>query len=897
MPGCLALAAAVLAAQTPDPVEFYKGRIAPLLEAKCAGCHGQAAMGGLRLDSREAVMKGGQSGPAISPGAAAQSLLIRVVSHTHENIKMPPGGKLSGGEIADLTRWVEAGAHFAGRAVPAPAAPTMEQRRQFWSFQPPRKVAPPAVRDSAWARTPADRFLLAALEARNLAPAPPATRAALLRRVTIDLTGLPPTAAEYAAFSADKAPDAFEKVVDRLLASEHYGERWGRHWLDVARYADADGISVAPMPFANAWRYRDWVVDAFNRDMPFDEFVQAQIAGDLMEKPGERRLTPGVGYLALGPWFHTVVEPVKARADELQDRIDAVSRGLLGLTVACARCHDHKYDPIPARDYYGIGGVLAATEYREEPLAPAATVAAYDAADKRVKGLEADIGAFHDAERKKFRERHAADSGRYLLAAWRRKHKSPEPAEGLDAKLLDRWASYLDREHDHTLLRFWPGLESGQQAEAASRDFQKMVDALIAEHRELTEYNERIIEASKKSTDPYDIYCKGCRAETKALARDKYVFLGDLFDGKSKTNGNERASGVLYLDEKELTPYLDQGAKDRLETLRADLAAAKKALPERYPFLHILADTKEAHDMPLHRRGDPYNPGDIVPRHFLSVLGKPEPAALDGGGSGRLELARQIASRSNPLTARVMVNRVWQHHFGAGLVRTLSNFGAAGDRPSHPELLDFLAVEFMEDGWSVKRLHRRLLLSSAYAMSSVASARALAADADNRLLSRFNRRRMDVEALRDSMLFTAGNLQLDKGGPAVAWDKEFRRRTLYGEVSRFRTERLLTLFDFPDPSIHAEKRVATNTSVQRLFFLNSGFIEKQAAGLAARLREAAPEDAEAQVRACYMLLFGRAAEPREIASAMRFLGAAPTAEALTGYAQVLLSSSEFSFVD
>ena len=885
-----------------DPVQFYQQRIQPLFAAKCYACHTKSALGGLRLDSREAVAKGGNSGPALVPGRPADSLLVQVVTHKHDKIKMPPNGRLSDSEIADIERWVETGAHFpAGGSSPSSPEADLAARRNFWSFLPPRQAALPVVKNQVWARTTIDRFILAALEAKGLTPAAPADRATLLRRVTLDLTGLPPTPDEYRAFANDPSANAFAAVVDRLLASERYGERWGRHWLDVARYADADGISVAPMPFANAWRYRDWVVNAFNNDMPFDLFVKAQIAGDLLDKPGERQLTPGVGYLALGPWFYTVVEPVKARADELQDRIDVVSRGLLGLTVACARCHDHKYDPIPTTDYYAMGGVLSSTEYKEEPLAPAESVAAYDKADQRTKAFDQQVKELLEGERKRFRERHARDSGRYLLAAWLRSKKLAESADGLNPKVLDRWSAYLAQTHDHSLLRFWPALaasSSREQAEEAARNFQAMVDALIAEHQELTAYNERVIEASKKSTDPYDIYCKGCRAETKALPRDKYVFLGDLFDAKRKTDGEERAAGVLHLDDKEVEAYVDESVKAQLARLREEQAAAKKALPERYPFLHILADTKEPRDMPLHRRGDPYSMGDIIPRHFLSVLGKPEPAAL-GHGSGRLDLANQIASSANPLTARVIVNRVWHHHFGTGLVRTLSNFGAAGDRPSHPELLDHLAVEFMENGWSIKKLHRQILLSSTYAMSSYASQQALAADADNRLLSRFPRRRMDVEALRDSMLFVAGNLQLTAGGPAVKWDKEFRRRTIYGEVSRFRTERMLTLFDFPDPSIHAEKRVTTNTSVQRLFFLNSDFIKQRAAGLAARARATEPVSAEAQVRSCYAMLFGRDPEPRELAAALRFLGQTPgsSSESLAEYAQVLLSSSEFSFVD
>ncbi len=895
----IALVSVAAAAQQPgDPVEFYRSRVQPLLAAKCLACHAQAKQGGLRLDSREAVLKGGVSGPAVVPGAPAESLLLRVVTHTHERIQMPPGGKLNGAEIAALEGWVKSGVHFgSGPELPEPAA-ALGDRRKFWSFQIPVKAALPRVKNVAWARTPADHFVLAALEAKDLEPAPPASPAVWLRRVTIDLTGLPPTLDEYRAFAIDHSAEARATAVDRLLASERYGERWGRHWLDVARYADADGISVAPIPFPNGWRYRDWVVNAFNQDMPYDTFVKAQIAGDLMDKPGERKLTPAVGYLALGPWFHTVVEPVKARADELQDRIDAVSRGFLGLTVACARCHDHKYDPIPNSDYYAIGGVLASTESREEPLAPAGTVAAYDAADKRVKAAEGQIKDFFEAQRKQFREREAKSSGRYLLAAWAALHRVEAPHAGLDRKILARWAAYLAQPHDHSLLGFWDTLKTKADrtnAEKAAREFQVMVDALVAEQEALTAYNEKVIEESKKSTDPYDIYCKGCRAETKALPRDKYVFLGNLFDAKRKTDGEERGAGVLYLEDKEIEPYLDAAAQAKLAATRRELADAKKALPERYPFLHILSDTRTPSDMPLHRRGDPYNMGEIIPRHFLSVLGKPGPAPLRNG-SGRLDLAAQIAAESNPLTARVLVNRVWHHHFGAGLVRTPSNFGAAGDRPSHPELLDYLAVEFMESGWSIKKLHRRIVLSSAYAMSSQPSKEALAKDADNRLLSRFPRRRMDVEAMRDSMLAASGKLDLKMGGPAMKWDQDFRRRTLYGEVSRFRTERRLTLFDFPDPSIHAEKRVATNTSVQRLFFLNSAFVKEQSEALAQRIAASAT-GWDDRVRFAYALLFGRDPEPRESEAAKRFLADTAGGEPLAAYAQVLLSSSEFSFVD
>jgi hypothetical protein len=888
------------AQSTSDPVRFYIDEVKPLLTVKCYACHTQSAMGGLRLDQREAFMKGGNSGSPVTPGSPSASLLIQVVSHTHEKIKMPPAGRLSDSEVATLRRWVETGAHFGEGSMPPAASggSDIAARKNFWSFQNPVKRPPPNTKNSAWVRTPVDSFILAALEAKGLEPAPPAGRRTLLRRVTLDLTGLPPTPSEYNAFEEDTSPDAFAAVVDRLLASKHYGERWGRHWLDVARYADADGLSLAPEPFANAWRYRDWVIDAFNKDMPYDLFLKAQIAGDLMDKPGERVLIPGLGYLALGPWYYKIVEPPKARADELQDRIDVVGRGMLGLTVACARCHDHKYDPIPTKDYYGIGGVFTSTEYKEEPLTDPETVQKFAAAEKTIADLDSQAKKLLERERNIFGERLAKEAGRYLFAAWDLK-RGGQPDAGLDKKILDRWVKYLDKTHDHSFLDFWPDLAArGSRADAikAAEAFQKTVNVLIEEHREITIYNDRIIEESKKSTDPYDIFCKGCSAETRALPRDKYVFRGDLFDPKRKTDGESRDAGVLYLDDDELPAYLTPETRTELDRLKAELAAAKKALPTKYPFLHIITDLKESRDMPLHRRGDPYSLGELVPRHFLSVLAKGEPAPLKSG-SGRMDLANQIASASNPLTARVLVNRVWHHHFGAGLVRSLSNFGAAGDRPSHPELLDYLAVRFVEGGWSIKKLHREILLSSTYSMSTRASHRALEADPENRLLSRFNRRRVDAETLRDSMLFVSGDLNLEMGGPASVWDKNFRRRTVYGEISRFRPERFLTLFDFPEPSIHAEKRTPTNTSVQRLFFLNSDFMKEQAASVAARVRKVEGDNPSSQIAWLYSCLFGRKPDTREIETALQFLENRPGAEGLREFAQVLLSSNEFSFID
>ena len=358
-----------------DPTEFYKSRVRPILASQCYTCHTESHVSGLQMDSREALMKGGQSGPAIVPGNPDGSLLIRAVSHTHERLKMPPQDKLSGQQIQDLRIWVQTGAHFDIPISKGPvlssrsAAEWTQQQREFWAFQPIKKPGLPRVQDTAWPRAPIDHFILAKLEEKGLQPARPGDKRTLLRRVTFDLIGLPPTPEEYDAFLRNDSPDAFESVVEGLLASPRYGERWGRYWLDVARYAEEDALGLGPDPFPNSFRYRDWVIDAFNRDMPYDVFVKAQIAGDLLEEDSETRLKPGLGLFGLGPWYYKIVEPPKARADELHDRVDVLSRGFLALTLSCARCHNHKYDPISTQDYYAVGGVFTASEYKEYPLA------------------------------------------------------------------------------------------------------------------------------------------------------------------------------------------------------------------------------------------------------------------------------------------------------------------------------------------------------------------------------------------------------------------------------------------------------------------------------------------------------------------------------------------------
>jgi cytochrome c553 len=721
---CLSFAASLLLTQsavandppTPQQLEFFEKSVRPILATYCFECHGeQKQKSGLRLDSRSAMLSGGQSGKGMVPGNPKESLIIKAISYQEDDLRMPPKAKLSDEQIATLTTWVKQGAVWPEVSVPVRPVEKdsgfkiTAKDRAFWSFQPVSQPRVPDVKDGTWPRTPIDHFVLATLETNKLRPVEPADKRTLIRRASFDLTGLPPTPAEVDDFLKDEAPDAFAKVVDRLLASPHYGERWARHWLDVARYGEDQAHTFEARKYPQGYRYRDWLVRAFNDDMPYDRFVQEQIAGDLLDLPDRKENVPALGFFALGPVYYG--DPKKL--DQYDDRIDTMSRGFLGLTVACARCHDHKFDPISTRDYYALAGVFASTDYLEAPLVSAEEI--------------------------------------------------------------------------------------------------------------------------------------------------------------------EKAKSALTEEQK------------------------KKKVAPKYPFAHALKEGKKT-DMKVHIRGNPNTLGEVVPRRFLSILGGDDSAKFTKG-SGRLELAQAIASKDNPLTARVMVNRIWKHHFGKGLVRTPSNFGRLGDRPTHPELLDHLASEFMASGWSIKKLHRDIMLSTTYQLSASGNDKSNEVDADNKLLWRMNRRRLEVEAWRDAMLAVSGTLDRTLGGPSLNLNAaDNRRRTLYGTVSRHELNSLLRLFDFPDPNITSDFRTETTVPLQQLFVLNSDFMVKNAKALAARLVKEETSD-EGRIRQAFSLLYGRPVSERELQLGLAFLaGTDVPAGGMTlsrweQYAQVLLSANEFMYVD
>ena len=864
--GCLfVLAAAGLALRAqPAGADLFENKIRPLFAEKCYACHTEAHMGGLQLDSREHFLKGGKSGPIAVPGDPDASLLVKALRYD-ATPKMPPTGKLAADQIAAVEAWIKSGAVWPQDEKSAPASQPYRitaGQRAFWSFQPVREAAPPEIKDPRWSHTDIDRFIAATLEARGLRPVRPADRRTLIRRATYDLTGLPPTPEEVSAFEHDRSPDAFAKVVDRLLDSPRYGERWGRVWLDIARYSDDRLDSERDNPYPAAFRYRDWVIQAIQDDMPYDVFVKAQIAGDQM--PEHEKYQAGLGFYALSP--------------EMQDdRVDATARGFLGVTVACAQCHNHKYDPIPTRDFYSLLGIFRNTDLHEIPLAPKETVEAYKAQDALVQKKEKELNEYVEQQSAQLGLILASGSARYLLATG-----EPDAPSGLDRETLARWKKYLaEPEKQHPFLKDWYAATTADQRAKAAAQFQSELLAVIAEKTRVDDENHVRLGLNPSREDL-------AKANLISLDRAKFGLWEDMLGDH----------GVLHYaeskkDEGKLDRFLSGVWLDHLKELREQLEALKKDLPPAYPVLQTIADKDKPEVQHVWIRGNESNPGEPAPPHFLAILSPGEPKVFDRGRE-RMELAEAIASRDNPLTARVIVNRVWQQHFGYGIVRTPSNFGSQGDRPSHPELLDYLAARFMREGWSLKKLHREIMLTATYALSDEVSEHNFAEDPDNRLLWRYNRRRLDAESLRDSLLFVSGKLDLKTGGPALKLDPENHRRTVYAFVSRRQLDPMLALFDFPNPNNTCEQRLQTTVPLQKLFFMNSPFVIDQAAALAARVAAKA-SGVEQRITATYQLVLQRDPTPEERALARGFIG--QDAAAWPGYTQTLLSSNEFIYLN
>jgi hypothetical protein len=885
------LGTAVRGGESSQAADLFETRVRPILAKNCLPCHARDALGGLKLDSREHMLKGGTDGPVVVAWHPNESVLIQAVRREHPRFKMPPQGPLPAGDVETLVAWVKAGAIWPADASTLPqqnsnAYVITPEQRSFWSFQPVRKPPIPTVKEPGSCRNEIDRFILAKLEAKGLQPVKAADKRVLIRRATFDLIGLPPTPEEVDAFLADSSPDAFAKVVDRLLASPHYGERWARYWLDYARYAD-EKLTHAQGNFPGAFRYRDWVVKAFNDDMPFDLFVKAQIAGDLLNRPDRDKLLPGLGFYALSP------------GDE-EDRVDVTTRVFLGLTVGCARCHDHKYDPIPTEDYYSLLGVFRSTEYQEIPLVAPDVAKHWDGLKKEIDTEKDTIADFAAAQSRQLSEILSYQVSRYLLASWKVLNdgadvKATATADNLDQETLDRWVRYLkDPEKEHPYLKPWYALLARHAGPDEVRKFADEFQALVLSFN-----------AEKKAMDDRNYVklggAEGSKVESKrqytnieTLEIKKYYLWRDLESEPYTREAVKFKGGVLYYGPKEIDRWLPGAWKGYLDAKRDHLAALQKALPPRYPFLHVIRDVEKPDDIRVEIRGEADNLGAVAPRRFLRIFYPGMPPGFKQG-SGRLELAEAIADSRNPLTARVMANRIWQFHFGQGIVRTVDNFGKLGDPPSHPELLDYLASRFVESGWSVKALTREIMLSATYAFSSEEIAENTAVDPENRLLWRANVvQRLDAEALRDSLLAVAGNLDLTVGGPATRLTDDNRRRTLYALISRAKLDSTLDLFDFPNANITSEKRNLTVGPMQRLYFMNSNFVEMQARSFAERIKRGGDDD-RARIALAYRILYQRYPTESETQLGETFLR--DSGGAWQEYARVLLGSSEFSSVN
>ena len=790
---CLFAAAASLAAQTPSPegVAFFEKNIRPLLASHCYGCHSskvEKPMSGLVLDSRAGMLRGGKSGaPAIVAGKPEESLLVTAVRRTNKDLQMPPGGALEQFEIDNLVAWIRMGApdprNASAAEAPRPAY-DWEKAREHWAFRPVEDPEPPRVASLEWSKSPVDRFIKAKLDEQHLVPQPRAGKVALIRRVTYDLTGLPPTPKEIDAFLADTSPKAFERVVDRLLRSQHYGERWGRHWLDVVRYSDTAGDN-ADFPVPAMSRYRDWVIAAFNSDQPYDEFLREQIAGDILaaknnlvasNREAWQQDVIATSYLANSRRFGSRAAEFYLTID---DTIDNLGKGILGLSIGCARCHYHKFDPIPTTDYYALYGIFKSTNYAHP-------------------GTEIYPHTY-----------------------------------GFTALNPDQAAALKQMENNLA------GLDN--------------------------------------------------RIEDMKAGRIKFA------------NADEKRKAEVE-------------NQDRLRRVSA-----------RYPYLQKAYAVTEGQpgDARVFIRGDPKTLGVEAPRGFLTILGG-EKLPPEEKGSGRLELAEWITDSRNPLTARVIVNRVWQWHFGRGIVATPDDFGSRGEAPSHPELLDYLTSRFIEGGWSIKKLHKLILLTRAYQMASGDDSRNGAKDSKNEFLWKFNRRRLDAEEFRDSLLAISGNLDPAAGGeppfpPEMQWrytqhtpfiaNYETNKRSVYLMQQRIRRQPFLDLFDGPDPNAVTGLRPVTTTALQALYTMNDPFFHQQADALAVRVGMQNGSDL-ARLREAYRLVYGRSPTAAEIRDALQFVAAARKSmdgtavddyrwnrDAWASLMRVMLASNEFVTLD
>ena len=910
-----------LHAEPPHDEAFFESRIRPLLAERCLECHGEKKQkGALRLDSKQGWQKGGENGAALVPGDPDASRLIQAVRRKDEELQMPPKHPLSADDVAALERWVRMGAPDPRIEPPAKAAlkaPSVAEGRKHWAFQPVRLPVPPRLPGDNWSRSDLDRFVLERLSNVGLKPSVEADRRTLLRRATFDLLGLPPEQWEVDAFLADPSPDAFAKVVERLLASPHYGERWARHWLDVARYSDTKGYVYAreEKRFVHAWPYRDWVVQAFNADLPYNEFLKLQIAGDQLA-PRHSPDLAALGFLTLGRRFLGVTH------DIIDDRIDVLMRGTQGLTVACARCHDHKFDAIPTRDYYALYGVFQSSAEQLVPCGLGANLppAFVNELTERLHKLETTAALRREEQSERIRTSVEA----HLLAQLELE-KYPEETFGIllapgdiNPTFVRRWQAYLleAEQRNDPVFAAWRAF-----SKIRHEDFASLSTTATARLRELSPDALHPAVASAFQSAPANVQEVAQRYGTLFASVQKAwkdLRKLDPAAGGLADPAAEQLRVVLYGEESpcfvpdehisNIENFFPNGVVTELWKLQGEADRLLIQTPDAPPHATILVDRAKPATPRVFKRGNPLQKGEPVPRRFLQVLSPAQPPPFQQG-SGRLELACAIASAENPLTARVLVNRVWMHHFGRGLVPTPSDFGTRADVPSHPELLDWLAFGFVQTGWSIKQLHREILLSATYQQTSRThpadpnSAHAIERDPDNKLLWRMSPRRLSFEELRDAWLSATGELDRRLGGKsAELFAATNTRRTLYTFIDRERVPDVLRVFDFANPDLSIPQRTDTVAPQQALFSLNHPFIAARSRALV-RVAEKAGNDPAKRLALVYSALFQRPPSPSEEEAALQLvpprLPTQPKSEpdAWPQLTQALLLTNEFQFVD
>jgi len=1076
---CFAACLSIPFAHAEDGPEFFEKNIRPIFARQCMACHSAAAgMGGLKLDTRENLLKGGKRGPAVTPGNAGESILLRAVAHSAD-LKMPPSGKLKDSEIALLRQWVGMNAPWGAEAKAADA------KTKFWAFVPPKETALPVVKNKAWVHSPVDAFVLSALEAKGLAPAPAADKRTLIRRATFDLTGLPPTPEEVQAFLKDDRRDAFGRVVDRLLASPHYGERWGRHWLDVARYADSNGLDEN-LVYRHAWRYRDYVIAAFNKDKPFDLFLKEQLAGDLLPAADEatqfERYT-ATGFLSLGAKMLAEDDPLKMEMDIVDEQLDTTARAFMGLTVGCARCHDHKFDPIPTADYYSMAGIFKSSKtmenfnvvakWHEYVLANEQERAKLKAHLDKVDAKAREIGRISGAENSKLVKEARAKIGMYLLAAGdvlryektvltpaktgagiaraaasfdrgnaprtlekgkpntTPREKAPYYAEfdltvpvagdyQFDMLELESGAGTFDIAVNGTLeIKGQPAVtnrgaspDAGGWSVAGVLPLNAGRNTIRLEHKNRFPYFESLqltalakgVEAPRSPEQvarKYKVNPSYLRQWVDEMRRNKgaphsVMFALFAYSAKKPLDGwlspaRQRFAGFEPKSREELAARYQQlfdeadaawqaelqsrknlpkekkernaikqeeGLKDPVleafrevsyakagpfrapgdakqyypadvQTQLTQLEKERKTLEDATPDLPKAMGIREGEqiaDIPIHIRGSHWTQGkEPMPRHFLTVVPGTNAKPVPANQSGRLQLAEWLTQPEHPLTSRVMANRIWRWHFGKGIVPSVDNFGRLGEMPTNQPLLDYLALRFTGANWSIKEMHRLIMLSSTYQMSSNYNEKAAETDPENTLLWRANRRRLESEAIRDAVTAVTGEIKMEMGGTLMKYkdrayvantakrgasDYDNPRRAVYIPVVRSSLYEMFQAFDLPDPSTPNGDRSATVIAPQALFMMNSDLVLKSTRAMAEKLLARTELDDAARIRDAYERALARPPASRDVDRALTFIGKVERAlephekdpqkrhvEAWQSFCKALVASNEFIYLN